>query len=181
MALTAANVRRGITGEVSVGATSATAPTGTGSTITGFTGLGYVNEDGVKEVRDRSVDDIKAWQNADTVRTVISDASLKYTFTLMETTKTVVETVYGVTVTQTVTEGNYVIVPSSTGGQKSWVIDVVDGTNLKRIYVPNGEITEVGEVTYSNGDPIAYEVTLQTYPNTTIGGNAKVWETALKS
>lgn len=181
MALNASNVRRAITGEVSVGATTSTAPTGTGSALTGFTGLGYVGEDGVKEQRERSTEDIKAWQNAATVISVVTDGSLKYTLKLLETTKASVELAYGTTVTQTASEGNYVIVPTSTGGQKSFVIDIVDGANLKRIYVPNGEITEVGEVTYANGEPIAYEVTITTYPNATIGGNAKVWDVALKS
>jgi hypothetical protein len=181
MALTAANVHRAITGEMSVGATTATAPTGTASTLTGFTGLGYVSEDGVKETRDRSTNDIKAWQNAATVLTVITDGSLKYQLTLLETTKAAVELAYGTTVTQAAAEGNYVIVPTSTGGQKSFVLDVVEGANIKRIYIPNGEITEVGDVVYANGEPIGYDITITTYPNATIGGNAKVWDTLLKS
>lgn len=181
MATNSANVRVAVSGEVSVGLTTATAPTGTASALTGFTGLGFVSEDGIVETRDRSTDDIKGWQNAATVRTVVTDGSLTYTFTLLETTKAAVELAYGSTVTQSVTEGNYVIVPTSTGGRKSFVIDVVDGANLKRIYVPQGEITEVGDVTYSSGEPIGYEVTLTAYPDTTISGSAKVYETALKS
>lgn len=181
MALASANVRVAVTGEVLVGLTSATGPTGTGGTTTGFTGLGYVGEDGITETRDRSTDDIKAWQNAATVRTLVTDAGLTYNFTLIETTKASVELAYGTTVTQTVTEGNYVIVPTSTGGQKSFIIDIVDGANLKRIYIPQGEITEVGDTVYASGEAIGYEVTLTTYPNTVIGGNAKVWETVLHS
>ncbi|MDP9183847.1 MAG: hypothetical protein M3P04_13865 [Actinomycetota bacterium] len=181
MALTSANVRVAVTGEVLTGATSATAPTGTGGTTTGFTGLGYVGEDGVTEKRERSTDDIKAWQNAATVRTLITDSSLAYTFALLETTKATVELAYGTTVTQTGVEGNYVIAPSTTGGRKSFIIDIVDGANLKRIYIPQGEITEVGDVVCASGEAIGYEVTVQTYPDTVISGNAKVWETALHS
>jgi hypothetical protein len=181
MSTASANVRVAVTGEVSMGLTSATAPTGTGGTITGFTGLGYVSEDGVKETRDRSTNDIKAWQNGDTVRTVVTDSSLKYQLTLIETKKETVELYYGATVTQAASDGSWVIVPSATGGRRSFVIDVVDGSNLLRIYIPQGEVTEVGEVTYSNGDPIGYEVTITAYPDATTGGNAKVWNTALKT
>lgn len=181
MALDATKVRVAISGEVLVGATAATAPTGTGSTTTGFTGLGYVSEDGVTETRDRSSDSIKAWQNAATVRTVVTDANLTYTFTMIETKKETVELYYGTTVTTAALEGNFVIVPANTGGQKSFIIDVVDGAELQRVYIPLGEVTEVGEKVYASGEPIGYEVTITAYPAASISGNAKVWATALKT
>ena len=181
MATDSSKVRVAVSGEVLVGLTTATAPTGTGGTTTGFNGLGYVSEDGVTETRDRSSDNIKAWQNGATVRTVISDSGLSYTFTLLETKKETVELYYGTTVTQTVTDGSFVIVPANTGGRKSFIIDVVDGAELIRTYIPLGEVTEVGDKVYANGEPIGYEVTVTTYADSTISGNAKVWATALKS
>ena len=174
-------MRVAVSGEVLVGATTAAAPTGTGGVTTGFTGLGYVSEDGVTETRDRSSDPIKAWQNGATVRTVVTDSGLTYTFTLLETKKETVETFYGTTVTQAVAEGNFVIVPANTGGRKSFILDVVDGAELLRVYIPSGEVTEVGDVVYSNGEPIGYEVTITTYEAAAISGNAKVWATALKT
>jgi hypothetical protein len=174
-------VRVAVSGEVLVGATTASAPTGTGGTTTGFTGLGYVSEDGVTETRDRSSDTIKAWQNADTVRTVVTDSSLTYTFTLIETNIDTVELFYGVEVTSAVAEGNFVILPASTGGRKSFILDVVDGSELRRTYIPSGEVTEVGEVVYASGEPIGYEVTITAYHHTATGGSAKVWATALKT
>lgn len=181
MALDASKVRVAVTGEVSVGATTATAPTGTSGALTGFTGLGYVSEDGVTESRERSTEDIKAWQNGAVVRTLVTEGKLTYQLALIETKKETVELAYGTTVTQSATDGNYVIVPTNTGGQKSFVIDIIDGAQIKRIYIPEGEITEVGETVYANGEAIGYEVTIAAYPNTAIGGNAKVWDTALKT
>lgn len=181
MATTSANVRVAVTGEVLVGATSATAPTGTGGTTTGFSGLGFISEDGITETRERSTNDIKAWQNGATVRTVITDGSLTYSFTMIETKKETVELYYGATVTAASTDGSFVIVPTSTGGRKSFIFDVLDGSELRRIYVPQGEVTEVGDVVYVNGEPIGYEVTVTAYADSTIGGSAKVWATALKT
>lgn len=181
MALASANVRVAVTGEVSVGPTTSTAPTGTAGTLTGFSGLGYVGEGGVTESRDRSTNDIKAWQNADTVRTVVTDASVSYSFKLIETNKATLELFYGGTATSTASDGNIKVVPASTGGRKSFVIDVVDGANLTRIYVPQGEITEVGDVVYSSGEEVGYEVTIKAYPDTALGASAQVWSTALKS
>lgn len=181
MATNSANVRVAVTGEVLVGATTATAPTGTGGTTTGFNGLGYVSDDGVTETRDRSTNDIKAWQNGDTVRTVITDATLTYQFTLIETKKETVELYYGTTVTASATEGNFVVVPANTGGRKSFILDVVDGAELIRVYIPQGEVTEVGDRVYANGDPIGYDVTITAYNDSTLGGAARVWMTALKT
>lgn len=181
MATDSTKVRVAVSGEVLVGATSATAPTGTGGTTTGFTGLGFVSEDGVTETRDRSSDDLKAWQNAATVRTVITDATLTYSFTLIETKKETVELFYGSSVTQTVSEGSLVIVPANTGGRKSFIVDVVDGSELLRTYIPSGEVTEVGDKVYASGEPIGYEITITAYPDNTLGGSAKIWATALKS
>lgn len=181
MATNSDNVRVAVSGEVLIGETSATAPTGTGGTTTGFTGLGYVSEDGVTESRDRSSDDIKAWQNAATVRTVVTDATLTYTFTLIETKKETVELYYGAEVTEAASEGNFVIVPASTGGRKSFIIDVVDGAELIRTYIPSGEVSEVGDKVYASGEPIGYEVTITAHNDDAISGAAKVWATALKT
>lgn len=181
MATSSSNVRVAGSGEIAVGLTTATAPTDTGALPTGFTGLGYLSEDGFTEARERSVEDILGWQNGDTVRSVVTDSNLSYTFTMIETKKETVELFYGTTVTQSATNGNYVIVPASTGGRKSFILDVIDGTSLKRIYIPLGEVSEVGEVTYANGEPIGYEVTIRSYPDSGIAGNAEVWDTALKT
>jgi len=181
MATDSSLVRVAVTGAVSVGATSATAPTGTASALTGFTDLGLVGEGGVTEARGRTTNPIKAWQNGATVRTVVTDGELTYHFILLETKKETVETYYGSDVTEASTEGNFVIVPTSTGGRKSFVIDVVDGAELERVYIPQGEVTEVGDKVYANGEPIGYECTVTAYPDDTLGGNAQVWATALKT
>lgn len=181
MALDASKVRVGVTGVAMVGPTTAAAPTSTTSATTGYTDLGYVSDDGLTEARERSTDQIKAWQNGATVRTLITDAKLTYKFTLLETSLATIEYSYGVTVTQTVTHGRYVIDPSATGGRKSNILDVIDGTNKKRIYLPDAEVTEVGEVVYANGEPIGYEVTVEAYYKDSLGGCAEVFETALKT
>ena len=173
-------VRVAITGAVSMGLTTATAPTTASSAITGFSDLGYVSEAGVTETRGRSTKKITAWQNADTVREVVTESDLKYKCQLIETSKATVELYYGTTVTQTVTEGSFSIIPASTGGRRSFVIDVIDGAELIRTYVPSGEVTEVGDRVYANGEPIGYEVTITAYP--VAGGfSAKQFATGLKT
>ena len=170
-------VRVAVTGEVSVAPTGTAAPTDADTALpAAFKALGFVSEDGVTETRDRSTNDIKAWQNAATVRTVVTDATLTYQMTLIETNADTVELFYGTTVDGV--EGSFAIIPASTGGRKSFVIDVVDGDELIRTYVPSGEVTEVGDRVYASGEPIGYDVTITAYPDNT-GKAAEVFTTAL--
>ncbi|MGH8878159.1 MAG: hypothetical protein ACRD0P_12580, partial [Stackebrandtia sp.] len=76
MALNSANVRVAVTGAVSVGSTTADAPSDADTPLTDYDDLGYVSEDGATETRDRSTEKLKAWQNADVLREVVTEASI---------------------------------------------------------------------------------------------------------
>ncbi len=67
--------------------------------------------------------------------------------------------------------------PGSTGGRRSYILDLVDGSKLSRIYMPLGEVTAVDDLTYTNGDAVQYGVTITGYRDSGIGGSARVWET----
>ncbi len=159
MALTADNVVVGITGKVYVGATSATAPTSSTSTLTGFTELGYVSADGVTFTQERSTNQIRAWQNADLVREIVTEGTVTYQFMLLETTQAVIEAYFG----GTMVDGKIQVNPASTGGRKSFVIDVVDGAKAIRHYVPSGEILTVEAQQIQNGEAVGYGVTVTAY------------------
>lgn len=176
MALTTSEVRVAVSGEVSVGPTATTAPTdATTALAAGFLGLGYISEDGITETPELSIDDITAWQNAKIVRSVVTAAKVTYEFQLIQTSKNVVEAALGVTVTQSVPMGTYTFDPASTGGRKSWVFNIIDGSQIKRIYLAEGEVTERGEIVYASGEPIGYALTVTAYTNPV------VFDTALKS
>lgn len=51
-----------------------------------------------------------------------------------------------------------------TADPRAFVLDVIDGTKHIRIYVPNGEVSERGDIVYANGEPIGYDVTITCYP-----------------
>lgn len=159
MALNAENVVVGITGKVYVGATTATAPTSSTATLTGFTDLGYVSEDGVTVSSDKSTNQIRAWQNADLVREVVTEGTLTYAFTLLETTEAAIEAYFG----GTLTNGKIEVNPAATGGKKSFVIDVVDGAKAIRHYVPTGEILSVEAQQIQNGEAVAYGMTVTAF------------------
>ena len=184
MAGDASKVRVAVTGAVFKGPTTATAPTGTSGAPTGFTDLGFISEDGV-EIELPSEGDstpVKAWQNGTTVRTIRtpSEDNPSWHFTMMETSLATVETYFGVTVTQTATEGSFEYKVQARG-YNSYIVDAVDGAELLRDYIPKGVVTDVGAHTLANGEVIGYEVTIEGELNSTLGYNFKRWATALKS
>lgn len=176
MAMTAENVNVGITGAIYVGDTTATAPTSATASLTGFTDLGYISADGVTETRDRSTNQIRAWQNSDLVREIVTEATATFKAVLLETNLKTVELYYGASVNAT--DGSIEINPASTGGRKSFVIDLIDGADAIRTYIPSGEILSVGEQVYQNGEAVGYDITITAYA-TSAGYSAKKFHSAL--
>lgn len=172
MANSAANVVAGVplaTGGVLIGDLTAAEPSTAVSALTGFTAAGYIGEDGVTETNERSTDRIRAW-GGDTVKVVQTEHNVTYQFTFLETLNAeVLEAVYGednvTTTAATSTTGTLheVQINSSSLPHKSYVFEVKDGDAKIRIYIPDGQITEVGDITYSDSEVIGYQVTVEAF------------------
>jgi len=157
------------TGGVLIGDLTAAAPTTATGALTGFTAAGYIGEDGVTETNERSTDRIRAW-GGDTVKLVQTEHNVSYQFTFLETLNAdVLKAVYGadnvLTTAATASTGTLheVQVNSATLPHKSYVFEVKDGDAKIRIYVPDGQITEVGDITYSDSEVIGYQVTVEAF------------------
>ena len=136
-----------------------------------FVSAGYIGEDGVTEGGERSTEKIKAW-GGDVVKVVQTEHSLTYQFTFIESLNaTVLATLYGAanvtTTAATVSTGTIhaVAITGEVMAQKSFIFEIKDGLAKVRIVIPIGQITEVGEVTYSDADVIGYQVTVECFPN----------------
>jgi hypothetical protein len=172
MVLDATQVRIGISGQLYKAPLGSTAPTDATSVLAAaYTGLGYVHEDGVTENWDDSSENIIAWQNATTVRAVTSESTAMFELTLIQTSAAVLTAFHrGSTITEPSPGVFRMDVKPTVNDPSAWVFDVLDGTKHIRIYLGNAEVTERGEVTYSNGgDPIGYPLTITAYPD--VNGN----------
>lgn len=157
----AENVRVGVTGTVNMGTSGATLPTTTVAALTNFTDVGYISEDGVTQAINADVNDIKAWQNGDTVRKVQTSHDLTYHFVMLETNTETLEAYYG----PDNLAGGVVEITGDQLPRLPWVLDVIDGDEVVRIVIPDGQITERGDVAFKNDDATGYEVTLTAYPD----------------
>lgn len=170
MALTAANVVVGVTGAVYAGPLATAAPTSASSALNvSFKDLGYVSEDGVSITTDKSSTAIRGWQNAALLRQVVTEGTLTYSFTLLETKQETIEAYFG----GTMTAGKITIDPAATGGKKSFVIDIVDGAKSIRHYIPAGEILSVEAQQVQSGEAMGFGITITAY--VTAGRAADVW------
>ena len=132
-----------------------------------YESLGYAGEDGVSESSERSTEDIRAWGGIK-VRTVQTEYGTTLTFTLMESRRALaLKSVFGEENVTVDPKGFIKIRRNETPLESAqWVIDMKDGDRgARRLDVGNGQITEVGDITYVDGEAIAYEVTMSCDPD----------------
>ena len=170
MTNTTENVRIAVTGGISKAAFGVAAPaSGTEALSGSWTSLGYIHADGIEAGIDKSTNAIYAWQNATKVRTSVTEASATFAFKMIEVSIATFELYFGGTV-DTVT-GKITVDPAATvKGQ--FVIDIIDGANAIRYYIPNGEVTSVDAITFANGEAVSLGVTVEAY------GTYDIWNSA---
>jgi hypothetical protein len=169
---TVGNVIQGVpvtTGGVLIGTSGASLPTTASAVTTGFTALGYVGDAGLVESRTRTTDKIKAW-GGDVVKVVQSEFSVTYQFTLYESLNAnVLKAIDGSadvsTTAATSAHGTLqaVAVNGGTLPKLPWIFDMKDGVAKKRIVVPLGQVTAVGDISHTDSGVISYPVTLEAF------------------
>ena len=147
-------------GGVYVAPAGTTPPTDANTALAeAFKCLGYVSEDGLTNQREND-EEIRAW-GGDIVMKTMTDT---FGFTLIEAMNVdVLKLVYGDdNVTGDMDTGIAIIANEDMQADSVLVFDLVfQGGVLKRIVVPSGQVTEVGEITYADGEAVGYETTIQ--------------------
>lgn len=172
MANTASNVTTGkpkVGGAVFWAPTGTTLPTDATAALTeAFVSLGYCSEDGVSNSSAPDTDSVKAW-GGDTVMNTNNGRPDTYQFTLIEAENVdVLKRVYNSeNVSGTLDSGVTVKVNGNDPEEGVWVIDtIMRGNVAKRIVIPSGSITDLGDISYTDSDAVGYEVTVNCAPDT---------------
>lgn len=184
MANTASYVSAGkpkSTGAIWVAPKGTDLPVSTGEELNAaFKCLGYVSDAGVVNSTALTVNKIKAW-GGDTVLVILASKEDTYKFTLIEAKNIeVVKFVYGAdNVSGTLETGMTIVANNQPMDEVSLVIDMIMSDNTaKRVVIPTASISNVGDITYSDGGAIGYETTLDCIPDS--DGNTH-YEYVLKS
>lgn len=127
--------------------------------------LGYVGEDGVSETSERSTEKIKAWGGVN-VRTVQTEYGTTLTFTLIESLRAAtLKFIYGEENVTIKGKSIKVLRNEKTLPHLQLVVDMLDEGNGRRLDAGNAQVTEVGDVTFVDGEAISYEVTVSCDPD----------------
>ena len=135
-----------------------------------FTGNEYVSEDGLTLTPSMSTTEIKDWSGS-TVRKVLESFDGTLSWTMISTNAGALGIAFGAdkVSTSAATASHGAQVSASLGAHlpdaQSWVFLMKDGDARIVIVVPNGQVTEVGEVTFAANEAVGWNVTLSCYPD----------------
>jgi hypothetical protein len=137
---------------------------------TDFIDNGYISEDGLSLTQDVSWEKIKEW-GGNTIRRILSDFTGTFSWTFLETNDRTAKAVFGeanVTATAaTATTGSLlkIIGNAEQAEPRSWVFRMKDGVRKIMIVVPDGQITDRGDISYTRTGAVTYPVTLEASPD----------------
>lgn len=135
-----------------------------------FTDSGYISEDGLTLGNDISTTDLFEWGGS-LVRRLKESFSGTLSWAQLETTEESLRNAFGdenVTATAaTTTHGNQVKVEikGELPAAKSWIFRLKDGDNRMLIVVPNGQVSDLEDVSFVSSDAIMWGVSLACYPD----------------
>lgn len=155
-------------GAISTAPLGTTLPTDATTKLdTKFKSLGYVSEDGITNENSPESEKIKAW-GGKTVLVSQTEKPDTYQFTLIEVLNLdVLKVVYGdENVSGTLKTGITIKANAKPMQARCFVIEtLLNGDTIKRMVIPNGVISEVGEISYKDDEAIGYETTIECLPD----------------
>lgn len=147
-----------------------------------FENLGYISDEGLTNGTETDVEDVFAWggQNVLSEQTTYMES---FTYNLIETNVATAKHYYGpgnVTV-----NGNNITIRANDKPLPEIVFVaeiVMTGGRVKRIVVERAKIADrSGDISYVDGEPVAYPITLRAFPAVSDGDSHKEYVTAVLS
>ena len=124
--------------------------------------LGYISDAGVTNTLAVSSENIRAW-GGDVVLNYQTEKTDTFAFSMIESTNVeVLKTVYGdANVSGTLASGITVHAKGTELPESVYVVEyVLRNGNYKRIVIPDGKISALGDIVYQDNAAIAYPVTI---------------------
>ena len=156
-----------VTGAIFIAPVGTTLPTDSTTALnSAFVELGYASDAGVVNSESRETETIKAW-GGDTVLKPFTGKEDTFKFTLIEALNVnALKLVYGDSnVTGDLTNGISIKSAAEDLDYHSFVVEMVLNGAVKRIVIPSAKVTEVGDITYADGEAIGYDTTLSAVPD----------------
>ncbi|QGZ16905.1 major tail protein [Arthrobacter phage LittleTokyo] len=135
-----------------------------------FTDGGYVSDEGLNLTPERSSESIRDWSGAK-IREILTEFSASLSWTHLETSEESLKDYFGddnVAVTAATTTNGKQLAAELKDAElprKSRVFKIKDGTNKVLVVVPDGQVTETGEVSFTRAGAVMWPCTMTTFPD----------------
>jgi hypothetical protein len=170
MAIDATKIRAYQNGLVAVtgfGVTGTPLPTDATSALNAaFKDVGTITDDGITDSTSQDSTDFYSWQGNVLVASLLGQYSKTFSFVCSETNGVTLALVYnGSTLTQTGT-GVTIAEKPPVRDIRTWVIHgISDSGKLQRIVIPQGQVDEKDDVTWSSQDLTTYKIEVKALPD----------------
>jgi len=130
-----------------------------------FVNVGYCAESGLTNSISNETNDVKAW-GGDTVLTIQTGRSETYALSLLEMNQTALKQVFGEG-NVTVSSDSIVVIGNNAVRERYvWVFEILlSAGRIMRIVIPSGKVTEVGDISFVDGEPIKFDLTIAALPD----------------
>lgn len=185
MAVNSQNVFTGAPDQLTTGAIlraplGTALPTGTDTALdAAFKDGGYIGTEGLKLTPSTTSESIKDWDGA-TIRDILAEFNATMAWTYLELSTEALKAYFGdvnvTTTAATLTAGTKQSIKLNAVDLDtvSWAFKIKDGPRKVLIVVPQGKITERGEVTFTKTSAVALPVVMSTYPDAS-GNNVYIY------
>lgn len=132
-----------------------------------FLAVGYVTDDGLTKTINRDTSNVLAW-GGDLIAVTQKSFTAQFKFKMAEYLNATPQgLLYGTsnvtTTTATGTDSTAVAVTSAPPPHNSWVIEMRQGNGRIRLVIPDGMISDQGDVVYKDDDVASLEVTVTSF------------------
>ncbi len=146
-------------------ATNPTLPTDPTTALSGsFSDVGTITSDGITEATSQDTNDIFAWQGNALIASLPGEFTKTFTLAAAEvnlinlniqysSSSTITQTSYGVSIVERPPARDL----------RAWVFHGISGTNIQRVVVPLGQVSERGDVVWSSEDITVYSWTVKCF------------------
>lgn len=137
-----------------------------------FVDSGYISEDGATLADSQTWNDIKDW-GGDTVRRMKASSDVTVATSFLEVNTNSAKAAFGEDNVSFVGGKIVIKINSSEPRRKSWLIHMLDQGNKMRLVIPDGQVTERGDLTFTRQGAVMLPVTIAASPDT--DGNTVYW------
>ncbi len=159
------------TGAYGVAVAPATATGALGGT---WDDQGLTTDAGVTRSQPVSATARRAWQNRKKLRTIVTEAAVRFQFILVQTHEKSIALFHGVALTA----GSIITDPSREWPLIAFDLDMIDSDSVAddtiREYAPSARVVEVGDQVALAGDGYGWPITVEAEYDATIGGYTKL-------